>query len=71
MLASATSNHMVVDVTEVNNPKSGDEAVFIGTQGGEVVGAEALAARAGTSVYKILMSMNPLLPRIHVNAAVG
>ncbi len=63
-VALVTSNHMTVDVTGASGDvKSGQEAVLFGSQGDATIGAEEVAAWAGTSVYKVLIEMNPLLPR--------
>lgn len=60
-----TSNHMTINVTGADIMKIGQEAVLFGKQGEGEISAEELAAWAGTSVYKILIAMNPLLPRIY------
>jgi len=63
-VALVTSNHMTVDVTGASGEvKSGQEAVLMGSQGDATIGADEVAAWAGTSVYKVLIGMNPLLPR--------
>ncbi|MFQ5503666.1 MAG: alanine racemase [Planctomycetota bacterium] len=58
-----TSNHMTLDVTGSEDISTGDEAVLLGAQGENEIGCEEIAAWAGTSVYKILIWMSPLLPR--------
>jgi alanine racemase len=42
---------------------SGDEAVFIGTQGNETILLSEIASLIGSSVYAVAMGMNPQLPR--------
>lgn len=44
----------------------GDEAVLIGKQGSEEITASEVARLAGTSVYALVMGMNPLLPQVYV-----
>jgi alanine racemase len=44
----------------------GDEAVFIGTQGGETITASEVAGLAGTSVYGVAMGMSARLPGMFV-----
>jgi alanine racemase len=66
--ALVTSNHMTVNITGAENVKIGDEVVLFGKQGKSEIAAEELAAWAGTSVYKILIWMNPLLPRNYLGA---
>jgi alanine racemase len=41
----------------------GDEIVLIGIQGDETITAYDLRKWAGTSSYKVLLSLNPVLPR--------
>ncbi|MHC4150187.1 MAG: alanine racemase [Planctomycetota bacterium] len=64
-IALVTSNHMTIDVSGSDEIQIGDEAVLLGGQGENEVSGEELAAWAGTSVYKILIWMNPLLPRVY------
>lgn len=40
-----------------------DEVVLIGRQGGETLSAEAVAARAGTIAYELLVGLNERIPR--------
>ena len=40
-----------------------DEVVLVGAQGGESIGAEAVAAAAGTIPYEILVGLNERIPR--------
>jgi len=65
IIAAVTANHTTVNVTGANDVKIGDEAVLIGKQGDGQITAEEVADWAGTSVYKIVIGMNPLLPRIY------
>ena len=62
-VALVTSNHMTINISGSKDIKIGDEVVLFGKQGDNKIAAEELAAWAGTSVYKILIWMNPLLPR--------
>jgi alanine racemase len=65
-VALVTSNHANVDVTGADSVKIGDEVVLFGKQGEAAITAEELAAWAGTSVYKVLIWMNPDLPRSYL-----
>jgi alanine racemase len=65
-IALVTSNHATINVTGAERIKIGDEAVIFGKQGESEISAEELAAWAGVSVYKILIGMNPLLPRVYL-----
>jgi alanine racemase len=67
-IALVTSNHTTINVTGAEGMNIGDEAVLFGKQGENEISAETLAAWAGTSVYKILIGMNPLLPRVYLGS---
>ncbi|MFH1941561.1 MAG: alanine racemase [bacterium] len=62
-VAPVTSNHLVSEVTGTKDIKVGDEAVIVGKQGTSEITAEEVAEWAGMSVYKVVIGMNPLLPR--------
>ncbi len=66
-IALVTSNHATIDVTGAEEIKIGDEALVFGKQNESEISAEELAAWAGVSVYKILIGMNPLLPRVYLD----
>ncbi|MCP4707441.1 MAG: alanine racemase [Planctomycetes bacterium] len=66
MVAPVTANHMVVDVTGVERVAVGDLAVLMGEYGRLKITAEEIAAWAGSSVYKVLVGMGPLLPRLYI-----
>ena len=68
VLGRVCMNMFMVDVTDVPGAAAGDAAVLLGRDGDEGVSAEALAGWAGTIHYEITTRVNPLLPRIAVNA---
>jgi alanine racemase len=68
LIAAVTANHSTVDVTGAEEMKIGDEVVLFGRQGGEELSIGEVAARAGSSVYKVAIGMNPLLPRVHIGS---
>jgi alanine racemase len=47
----------MIDVTGIEHVEEGDEAVIIGKQGSEFIGADELALRADTIPYEILTSL--------------
>jgi alanine racemase len=59
-------NMCMVDVTDVPGVRLEDEAVLLGTQGDERIGAEQLAAWCGTIAYEIVSRIHPGLPRLLV-----
>ena len=54
---------MMVDVTDVPGAGSGDEVVLLGAQGDLRIGADELAAKAGTISYEILCAIGKRVPR--------
>jgi alanine racemase len=64
IIASVTANHMEVRLPERLSVRAGDEVVLIGDQGQNSITADDVAGWAGSSNYRILIGMNPRLPRI-------
>lgn len=56
-------DQLLVDVSEVPEAETGDEAVFIGRSGGEEIKAEELAEEAGTIANEILSRIGPRVRR--------
>lgn len=59
-------NLIMVDVTDIPNVGLEDEAVLLGSQGEQEVGADQLADLVGTIPYEIVARLNPALPRLLV-----
>lgn len=53
----------MVDVTDVPDAREGDEVVLIGSQDGETVAAEDLAASCGTINYEVVTNIRARVPR--------
>lgn len=66
VLGRVCMNMCMIDVTDVPGAKETDEVVLIGSQRGEQIAAEDLAAAIGTIQYEIVTRINPLIPRILV-----
>ncbi len=64
IIGAITANHLEVRLHLDSQVSVGDEAVLIGSQENEKIFAEEVALWADVSTYKILISLNPLLPRI-------
>jgi alanine racemase len=64
LIAAVTANHCTVLLEENSSVVSGNEVVLLGSQGNENITAEEIAGWAGMSSYKILIGLNPQLPRI-------
>ena len=66
ILGRVTMDQIMADVTGVA-AAPGDEAVLIGTQGGEAIHAGELARLAGTIVWDIFTGIGPRVARLHRN----
>jgi alanine racemase len=53
-----------LDLTHVPDARAGDVVTWIGADGGDGIGLDEVAARAGTIGYEILTGLNRRLPRI-------
>ena len=63
VLGRVCMNMTMVDATEVPGIKAEDEIVLIGSQKGESITAEEVAAKLGTIQYELLTRINPLIER--------
>lgn len=63
VIAAVTANHLMVDLDHASDIRVGDEVVLIDNRPGSGLTAAALARQSNASSYKILISLNPLLPR--------
>ena len=64
ILGRVTMDQIMADVTGVN-AAPGDEAVLIGTQGGETIPAREVASLAGTIVWDIFTGIGQRVARLH------
>ncbi len=64
LIGTITANHMEALLSDDAQVSAGDEVVLIGTQDNQKVTADEVAHWAGISTYKILLGLNPLLPRM-------
>lgn len=56
----------MADVTDIPNVAVGDEVVFIGRQGDEVIAAEEVAAVCNTISYEIFCGITARVPRLYL-----
>lgn len=59
-------DHTMVDVTEIEGVERGDEAVLIGEQGAERIGADEMAKLTGTIPWETLCAIAARVPRMVV-----
>jgi alanine racemase len=63
VVAYMSANHMEVLLKPDSNVSMGDEVVLLGTQGKEEITADDIAEWTGVSSYKVMIWLNPLMPR--------
>ncbi|MCA9792194.1 MAG: alanine racemase, partial [Candidatus Eremiobacteraeota bacterium] len=66
VLGRICMNLTVVDVTDIPEVAAGDEVVLIGTQNGQSIRAEEVAAKIGTIHYEVVTRIPTCVPRVFV-----
>lgn len=59
-------DQIMIDVTDIDNVKSGDQVVVMGTAGAMKVDADEIASLTGTISYEVLLSYSKRVPRIYI-----
>jgi len=67
VLGAITSNHLMVGLEENGEIQVGDEVTLIDPDRTSGLAADDLAEASGVADYKILIGLNPLLPRIYLD----
>lgn len=63
VLPLITANHLLIDLKNNSEIRIGDEAILIDTEKSSLATAAWLASASGISTYRVLIGLNPLLPR--------
>jgi alanine racemase len=63
LVGTVSMDNITVDLGPETDVEPGDEAVLIGTQGGEAIRAEEMASRLGTINYEITCGISSRVPR--------
>jgi len=66
VLGRVCMNMCMVDVTDIEGVQPEHEAVLLGRQGDETIGAEQLAQWCGSIAYEVVSRIHPGLPRVMV-----
>lgn len=69
VLEAVTSNHLMVDLGDNREVRVGDVVRLIDPDKGLGIAADALAEQSGIPDYRILIGLNPLLPRVPLRTA--
>ncbi|KKR14454.1 MAG: Alanine racemase [Candidatus Falkowbacteria bacterium GW2011_GWA2_39_24] len=65
VLGRVSMDMIVVDISQIDDVKVGEEVILIGQQGLTSFSAEAMAELAQTTNYEIVTRLNPLIKRIY------
>ena len=68
ILGRITMDQMVADVSAVEHPQAGGEAVLIGAQGGERITTSDVAEWCGTIPWEILTNITYRVPRVYLGS---
>lgn len=63
ILPLITANHLMIDLKNNSEIRIGDEAILIDPEKNSLATAASLASASRISTYRILIGLNPLLPR--------
>jgi alanine racemase len=63
LVGTVSMDNITVDLGPETDVEPGDEAVLIGTQGGEAIRAEEMASRLGTINYEVTCGISSRVPR--------
>jgi len=66
LIAAITANHCLALLKKNSQVLPGDEVILLGFQEKEKITADEVSVWAESSAYKVLIGLNPLLPRIIV-----
>src|SRR4029453_866930 len=65
VMGAASRDQLPVDLGPDSGDEVGDEAVLLGSQDGERVSAEELAAARGSINYEVTCAIGARIPRVH------
>ena len=66
ILGRVCMDQLMIDVSHLENVKTGDTVTVIGTDGAETITADELARLTGTINYEIICDIGPRVPRIYL-----
>lgn len=65
VLGRVCMDQVMVDVTDAGSVEIGSQAILIGSDGAQAIGADELARKIGTIPYEILLSISSRVPRVY------
>jgi alanine racemase len=67
ILGRVCMDQFMIDVTQIEDVKVGDEVVLIGRQGDEVITAEQLGDISGRFNYELVCNISKRVPRLYLS----
>ena len=64
VVGTISMDNLTIDLGPETDVEPGDVAVLVGSQGGEEIAAEEIAARLGTINYEVTTQISPRVPRV-------
>jgi len=68
VMAAVTANHVMIDLQNDEGIRVGDDVTLIDNEKASGLTADVLESLSGVSDYKILIELNPLLPRKYISS---
>lgn len=65
IIGNICMDQFMIDITDINNPQIGDEVVFLGRQGKELIAAEEIALLLNTVSVEIVTRLGKRMPIIY------
>lgn len=65
VLEAVTANHLMIDLGDNQDVEIGNEVTLIDSDRSSGLAADALSEKSGVSDYRILIGLNPLIPRVY------
>ena len=66
VIGTICMDQLLIDVTDLDAVRPGDEVVLLGRQGDHCITAEEMAGWAGTICYEVLLSISERVPRVYL-----
>jgi len=68
IIGMRSTEHAVIDVTDIPGVTAGDEVVIVGRQGGEIIDGHEVVATYGMAMIELLPRMTLNTPRLYIGA---
>jgi len=70
MVGNTCMDQFVIDITDIDDPKEGDEVVIISRQGEEYISAEEVGEKSGTISIEVICDLGKRMPIVYKDSEV-